>query len=249
MPRSPLRAALLLSLVALAHGAARAEMPKATAKGPTCAVYSLAAAGDAAYGKWVADTIPQVIDPEAWSAKADRPVLTYNPTRRVLVVRATPAVQAKVAAFIKDLEKAGAAGGEEASSVQADKATLNTEAVPAPPTQGASYPVPAPVRQPKHLLHFVIRYEGAGFIDSNVVKYVKAQAAQQAKADAEEKKAAKAVPDAPAERPSSPLSAVPAAPVPSTTAPAPATLPKEESTKAPKASSPLPEESNLPSPR
>ena len=38
-----------------------------------------------------------------------------------------------------------------------------------------SYPVPAPARPPKHLFHFIIRYEGNGVVDENVVKAVQAQ--------------------------------------------------------------------------
>jgi hypothetical protein len=43
---------------------------------------------------------------------------------------------------------------------------------PAPPASG--YPVAAPLKQPKHLFHFIIRYEGEGLIDANVVKFAKA---------------------------------------------------------------------------
>jgi hypothetical protein len=43
------------------------------------------------------------------------------------------------------------------------------------PVQPFTYPVPPPVAQPKHLFHFIIRYEGAGIIDSNVVRFMKAQ--------------------------------------------------------------------------
>src|SRR5262249_21060124 len=34
---------------------------------------------------------------------------------------------------------------------------------------------PAPQQPPKHLFHFIIRYEGDGIIDSNVVEFMKAQ--------------------------------------------------------------------------
>lgn len=179
------RAALLLVLAALTQAAhARAPKAKAPAGKLSCAVYSLASAGDAAYGKWVADTIPQVIDPESWSgaAKGGKPVLTYNASRRVLVVLHTPAVQAKVAAFIKQLEKAGASGGEEASEARQNGATQALEAAPARPDAPASaYLVPAPEKRPKHLLHFIIRYEGAGLIDSSVVKFAKAMGGQKGK--------------------------------------------------------------------
>jgi hypothetical protein len=294
--------ALLLALAALTQGSAHAEGRKAKpSAAQTCAVYSLAAAGDADYCKWVADTIPQVIDPETWSDKAAKggtPVITYNAARRVLVVRHTAAVQAKVAAFIKDAEKAGKAGGEEASSERGavgggalgaaigalaagprragagvligagagakagasagaseegkkrqeaaaargmsidevirmtesrtddtliinqirtsgsvfvlssdDIVRLQTAGVSprvitemqataarrpavykaekrkAAPGMGqaSDYPVPPPGKQPRHLIHFIIRYEGDGFIDANVVKFARALAEQAAK--------------------------------------------------------------------
>jgi hypothetical protein len=59
-----------------------------------------------------------------------------------------------------------------------------------PPAQepNAVYPVPPPARQPKHLFHFIIRYEGAGIIDSNVVKFMKAQSEQKSAVSEPEKK-------------------------------------------------------------
>ena len=47
------------------------------------------------------------------------------------------------------------------------------QAEPAAP-QALGYPVAAPLKQPKHLFHFIIRYEGEGLIDANVVKFAKA---------------------------------------------------------------------------
>src|SRR5438876_1472191 len=46
------------------------------------------------------------------------------------------------------------------------------------PEQHPNYLVPGPVRQPKHLFHFIIRYEGEGIIDPNVVEAIKAQNSQ-----------------------------------------------------------------------
>ncbi|HXD85936.1 MAG TPA: hypothetical protein VN641_05560 [Urbifossiella sp.] len=41
--------------------------------------------------------------------------------------------------------------------------------VPPAPATGSNYPIPAPVAQPKHLFHFVIRYEGDGMPDPTML--------------------------------------------------------------------------------
>jgi hypothetical protein len=41
------------------------------------------------------------------------------------------------------------------------------------PSKSTAYPVPAQAKQPKHLFHFIIRYEGDGVIDSNVAGVLK----------------------------------------------------------------------------
>jgi hypothetical protein len=52
-----------------------------------------------------------------------------------------------------------------------------------------SYPIPAPLAQPKHLFHFVIRYEGDGLSDPSML--AKAMAAAVQNQDDEPKKAGK----------------------------------------------------------
>jgi len=47
-------------------------------------------------------------------------------------------------------------------------APASTNVSPAPAT-GTNYPIPAPVAQPKHLFHFVIRYEGDGMPDASTL--------------------------------------------------------------------------------
>ena len=76
--------------------------------GPECKVYALAELStDPSFCKWVADTIPQVIEPGSWGQEgAGKYALTYNSTARLLVVSHTPAVQAKVVAFLDGLKKA-----------------------------------------------------------------------------------------------------------------------------------------------
>src|SRR6266849_6810610 len=41
-------------------------------------------------------------------------------------------------------------------------------------TGPGGYPVPIAPQTPKHLFHFIIRYEGEGIIDSNVVNFANA---------------------------------------------------------------------------
>jgi hypothetical protein len=162
-----------------------------------CVIYSLAEFGDdASLGKWIAETIPEVIAPGTWNQEGKKQVLRYFAPKRILVVSHTSAVQAKVESFLKDMKKKGLAAEKE-RTVAAVKATANQGVVharhttPAPmnlaepsPEQKCNYPVPAQPQQPKHLFHFIIRYEGAGIIDSNVIKYMKLQ-----NGDKEEKKA------------------------------------------------------------
>lgn len=49
-------------------------------------------------------------------------------------------------------------------------APATTSLPPSPPNgSGSSYPIPAPLAQPKHLFHFVIRYEGDGLSDPGML--------------------------------------------------------------------------------
>ena len=59
-------------------------------------VYSLAEFGDWDLAKWVADTIPEVIEPGTWGG-AEGWVVRYHAAKRLLIVRHTPAVQGRVA--------------------------------------------------------------------------------------------------------------------------------------------------------
>jgi hypothetical protein len=164
-----------------------------------CAIYSLADLGDDGdLGKWAAATIREVVEPESWcwTGGPGQNVVRYYAPKKILVVYNTPAVQAKVEGFLKDVKKALPRPESQATARQAAakdravvRATYQTPAVvhaaePAP-AQPFTYPVPPPVAQPKHLFHFIIRYEGAGIIDSNVVRFMKAQNEQKQSAAAD----------------------------------------------------------------
>src|SRR5438309_2051545 len=51
--------------------------------------------------------------------------------------------------------------------------------------QHLTYPVPAASRAPKHLFHFIIRYEGEGIVDGNVADVLKAQLGKKEKEEKE----------------------------------------------------------------
>jgi hypothetical protein len=174
------------------------------AAGQICVIYSLKDLGDdTEFGQWIAETIPQVIEPGSWNhtgTPGNSQVLRYYAPKKILVVYHTPAVQAKVDSFLKSLKKAlpQDRGSKPASR---KKATRDRGVVPArylapsvmnPPQPAPeptyTYPVPVTPRPPKHLFHFIIRYEGAGIIDSNVIKFMKAQTEQKAAAPVEDDK-------------------------------------------------------------
>ncbi len=190
---------LALTLSVLVGPAARAQDrpgPKTDSEGRTCVTYSLAElGGDADLGKWVAETIPEVIAPGTWKGQG---VLRYYGPKNLLVVYHTPATHAKVDAFLQSVKKSLPAGNDRVSTpmavltggaavVQADFRAPGTVRRTASPEQSLSYPVPAPATRPKHLFHFIIRYEGEGIVDDNVVKAFKTQvqANKKDKADVE----------------------------------------------------------------
>jgi len=150
-----------------------------------CTIYALADMGyDSDLGKWIAQTIPEIIEPESWQEYGGAGALRYYAPKNILIIKHSAAIQAKVDGFLKDLKKSLPKGS--ASSSAASKKLPRASVVPAayqaptllrtssPVNEAASYPVPTPVKQPKHLFHFLIRYEGDGIIDDNVVKFMKA---------------------------------------------------------------------------
>ena len=60
------------------------------------------------------------------------------------------------------------------------KATASSPESSPPPANGnrGAYPIPAPLAQPKHLFHFVIRYEGDGLADQKMIAKAMAAAGQ-----------------------------------------------------------------------
>jgi len=155
-----------------------------TDKGAYSKIYSLAEFGhDADLCKWISDTIPTAIRPETWTSTTG--TLSYYAPGKILVIYHTAAVHAQVEEFLHGLKKALPADSARLPSPPAMPAVVPAQYVPAnvpppampsPLAQSNGYPVPATAHVPKHLFHFVIRYEGEGLIDSNVVKFAKSLA-------------------------------------------------------------------------
>jgi hypothetical protein len=159
-------AALLATLLIVQVGSAQEKC--------SCKVYSLADIGDdGKLGKWVAETIPEMIQPATWK-QADAKLSYFAPSK-ILVVNNTPAVHAQVEEFLNSLRKATSQpkrhdGQIVPAQFLPQEATPPASGVQSGPT---GYPVPTSPVGPKHLFHFIIRYEGEGIIDSNVSKFAK----------------------------------------------------------------------------
>jgi hypothetical protein len=133
---------------------------------------------DPGFGAWIAQTIPEVIAQGTWNGPGA--IRFYGP-KNILVVCHTPAVQAKVEVFLKDVKKSlpsekkmTATGRKGAELVPADyRAPALLQTSSHTPERSLAYPVPEQTKPPKHLFHFIIRYEGEGIIDDNVVKAMK----------------------------------------------------------------------------
>lgn len=153
--------------------------PVSASAGRCYKIYGLDDLGsDPGFGAWIALTIPEVIAQGTWNGPGA--IRFYGP-KNILVVCHTPAVQAKVEVFLKDVKKS--LPSEKKMTATARK---SAELVPAghrapallrtsspTPERSLAYPVPEQARPPKHLFHFIIRYEGEGIIDDNVAKAMK----------------------------------------------------------------------------
>jgi len=181
-------AAVLASLACVQNGWTQPQplpqtsLPPSEKLAPTCKIYWLADIGDDEdFCNWIAQTIPVSIQPGSWNSVNPTPeygTIRYNSSAKLLVIYHSAGVHAQVNDFLQNMKKAmpQAKVIPARSIVPASyvfPAQLPTPA--APPMQVQStYPVPYPPLAPKHLFHFIIRYEGEGIIDSNVVKFAKA---------------------------------------------------------------------------
>src|ERR1700722_12163330 len=123
---------------------------------PICKVYSLADLGDDSLGPWVAETIPAVIEPETWNQGNAKCTLRYYAPRQTLVVYHTAEVHEKVQAFLSEVRKKPSQPGDRCVKAHAEPTVVRASYItPCPSAKGSSpivsYPVPAPLQQPKHL--------------------------------------------------------------------------------------------------
>lgn len=159
---------------------------KSAADDRSCEIYSLTKLGhDADLGRWIAQTIPEMIESKSWQQSGGSGVLRYYAPKNILIVNNSADVLKKVNGFLKNLKTS--LPKTKHASVATSKKSTHSNVVPAdyraPALMGTSsplpepsgYPVPTPVKAPKHLFHFLIRYEGEGIIDDNVVKFMKVQ--------------------------------------------------------------------------
>ncbi|MCI0683352.1 MAG: hypothetical protein L0Y71_14710 [Gemmataceae bacterium] len=169
--------------------------PAADDQGMSCVVYSLRDFGDDPdLGAWIAQTIPGLIQRSSWTQEGGSGAMSYYPPAKMLVVYQTPAVHAQVDMFLKNVKKSlpitKTAATKTAASMTKNTMPIcrDSGVVPAThlsvpesrrvidsaPAAKGTYPIPAPMQQPKHLFHFIIRYEGDGVIDANVSTLAKA---------------------------------------------------------------------------
>ncbi len=141
----------------------------------TCAIYALKDLGDdPKLGEWIAETIPQVIQPGSWDQKDTKHRITYYPQGKVLVVYHNAAVHTEVVAFLNGLKKSAAAGegkdrdaGEDLfTRSEGNARSLECTRRRMPVAPSPSYPVPQPLAAPKHLFHMIVRAEGVGNLGS-----------------------------------------------------------------------------------
>jgi hypothetical protein len=176
-----------------------ASMAKPTASpNCSCVIYALSDHGfDADLGKWIAETLKEMVEPQSWKGSCS---LRYYAPKNILVVNNSSAVHTKIDDFLKDMKtKMPKVKTAHAKTTKKQPRDL---VVPAAyrqvnlPQEPSAYPVPAPVKTPKHLFHFLIRYEGEGIIDDNVVKFMKAQSQAEKSEKKSESNSAPEVPPA-----------------------------------------------------
>jgi hypothetical protein len=151
--------------------------------------YALGDIGDdPSLSAWITATIPQIIQPGTWNAGEahDKRVLSYFAPAKILVVLHTPATHVEIEEFLRSVKKSLPQGRAAATAPQS--ANVASDLTPAqfttpvaqpllssqPAIPLTNYAVPAQRQQPKHLFHFIIRYEGDGVIDANIVDFMKA---------------------------------------------------------------------------
>jgi len=142
----------------------------------TCKAYPLREVFDSEeVCDWIAETIPDVIQPGSWKAQDSdqRGTVIYNPKAGVMVIYHTPDVHEQIGELLTSMRTMVRPADGTMSNVPAKQGNVVpaqfSTAAPATTTAKndltgpAAYPIAPPLQQPKHLFHFIIRYEGASF--------------------------------------------------------------------------------------
>lgn len=156
----------------IVSGPATQVVSELTSKSKVTKVYSLSDLGDDPnLCKWIAETIPQMVQPGSWCMTEGQKSLCYYAPGKMMVICHTPAVHAQVEDFLQGIRKSNVQRMK--TDAQVRPAQFVPERMPpvGPVHSSQAYPVPDAMKAPKHLFHFIIRYEGEGIIDSNVVKF------------------------------------------------------------------------------
>jgi hypothetical protein len=154
--------------------------------GLTCVIYGLNdVADDPNLGAWIAETLPGVIQPESWRQAGGLGVVSYYGPAQLMVVYQTPAAHAEVEKFLANAKRArskplpvrataNSIGIESGTAPVQFTAPALTHTAEAPTGTKSAYPIPPPLQHPKHLFHFMIRYEGDGSTVDTGVSLAKA---------------------------------------------------------------------------
>ena len=125
--------------------------------------------------EWIADTIADVIQPGTWKVQNpdQRGTVVHNPKVGVMIVYHTPAAHMEIETFLANMKTTIRSADETMRRMPAKPsnvvpAQFTPASVPAAPVAKndaigpSGYPIAAPLQQPKHLFHFIVRYEGSG---------------------------------------------------------------------------------------
>ena len=170
----------------------RSNLPEARARdavdqnGLTCVIYGMNdVADDPNLGGWIAETLPGVIQPQSWRQAGGPGVVSYYGPGQLMVVYQTPAAHAEVEKFLANAKRArskplpmrataNSIGIESGTAQVQFTAPALTRTAEAPTGTKSTYPIPPPLQHPKHLFHFMIRYEGDGSTVDTGVSLAKA---------------------------------------------------------------------------
>src|ERR1700677_4724389 len=147
--------------------------------GAVCKIYQLRDISESEdVRSWVKATIPEMIHPGTWGNPSINGIgnITYDAKSGLLAVRHVAAAHAEIDEFLKRVKSSV----KEPAPVERKAVVKQAGFTPAGVSEAAKtepgYPAPPPLQQPKHLFHFVIRFEGSG-MDATLVDLARKLAA------------------------------------------------------------------------